>query len=63
MGAVNTSVLRTQLRGLLTRPGRLLLTGLSVLVAAFVVAGAVLAYQMIARTTTDLNFGRFAGFG
>jgi len=53
MGVVNTSVLRTQLRGILTRPGRLLLTGLSVLVAAFVVAGAVLAYQMIARTTLD----------
>ncbi|WP_326552043.1 FtsX-like permease family protein [Micromonospora sp. NBC_01813] len=53
MGVVNTSVLRTQLRGILTRPGRLLLTGLSVLVAAFVVSGAVLAYQTVTRTTLD----------
>ncbi|MFY1698345.1 ABC transporter permease [Solwaraspora sp. WMMA2101] len=53
MSVVNTAVPRTQLRGILTRPGRLLLTGLSVLVAAFVVAGAMLAYEIVARTTLD----------
>ncbi|WFE30141.1 FtsX-like permease family protein [Solwaraspora sp. WMMD791] len=53
MSVINTAVPRTQLRGILTRPGRLLLTGLSVLVAAFVVAGGVLAYEIVARTTLD----------
>jgi putative ABC transport system permease protein len=46
-------VLRTQLSGMLRRPGRLLLTGLSVLVAAFVVFGTVLAYAIVSRTTLD----------
>jgi len=50
---MNTSVLRTQLSGILRRPGRLLMSGLSVLVAAFVVFGAVLAYQIVTRTTLD----------
>ncbi|MEU4624729.1 FtsX-like permease family protein [Actinoplanes sp. NPDC023801] len=50
---MNASVLRTQLSGVLRRPGRLLLTGLSVLVAAFVVAGTVLAYSIVTRTTLD----------
>lgn len=53
MSVINTAVPRTQLRGILTRPGRVLLTGLSVLVAAFVVAGALLAYEIVARTTMD----------
>jgi putative ABC transport system permease protein len=47
------SVLRTQLSGVWRRPGRLLLTGLSVLVAAFVVFGTVLAYSIVTRTTLD----------
>ena len=50
---MNTSVLRTQLSGILRRPGRLLMSGLSVLVAAFVVFGTVLAYQIVTRTTLD----------
>jgi putative ABC transport system permease protein len=50
---VNGSVLRTQLSGVWRRPGRLLMTGLSVLVAAFVVFGTVLAYSIVTRTTLD----------
>ncbi|GIE77272.1 ABC transporter [Actinoplanes philippinensis] len=50
---MSASVLRTQLGGVLRRPGRLLMTGLSVLVAAFVVFGAVLAYVIVTRTTLD----------
>ncbi|SDS83453.1 FtsX-like permease family protein [Actinoplanes derwentensis] len=50
---MNVSVLRTQLSGVLRRPGRTLMTGLSVLVAAFVVFGTVLAYQVVTRTTLD----------
>ncbi|WP_239166560.1 ABC transporter permease [Actinoplanes italicus] len=46
-------MLRTQLSGVWRRPGRLLLTGLSVLVAAFVVFGTVLAYSVVTRTTLD----------
>ncbi|MEU4163505.1 ABC transporter permease [Actinoplanes sp. NPDC026670] len=46
-------VLRTQLSGVWRRPGRLLMTGLSVLVAAFVVFGTVLAYAIVTRTTLD----------
>ncbi|MFF0373772.1 FtsX-like permease family protein [Actinoplanes missouriensis] len=46
-------MLRTQLSGVLRRPGRVLLTGLSVLVAAFVVFGTVLAYSIVTRTTLD----------
>ncbi|GAA1652181.1 ABC transporter permease [Actinoplanes couchii] len=50
---MNASVLRTQLSGVLRRPGRLLMTGLSVLVAAFVVFGTVLAHEIVTRTTLD----------
>jgi putative ABC transport system permease protein len=44
------SVLRTQLSGVLRRPARLLLTGLAVLVASFVVYSTVLAQQIVERT-------------
>ena len=47
------SVLRTQLQGLARRPARLLLTGLAVLVAAFVVYAMVLAHQIITRTVIN----------
>ena len=50
---MNTSVLRSQLSGMLRRPARLLLTGLSVLVAAFVVIGTVIAYDITSRTTLE----------
>ncbi|GGN58901.1 ABC transporter permease [Actinoplanes lobatus] len=50
---MTASVLRTQLSGVSRRPGRLLTTGLSVLVAAFVVFGTVLAYVIVTRTTLD----------
>lgn len=53
MRIINTSVLRTQLSGIRHRPGRLVLTGLSVLVAAFVVFGTVLAYQITTNTTLN----------
>lgn len=49
----HTALLSTQLAGMLQRPGRLALTGLSVLVAAFVVFGTVLAQQITERTTID----------
>jgi putative ABC transport system permease protein len=38
---------------MLRRPARLLLTGLSVLVAAFVVTGTVVAYDITSRTTLE----------
>jgi len=50
---MNITVLRTQLSGVLRQPGRLLMTGLSVLVASFVVFGTLLAYQIVTRTTLD----------
>ncbi|MFI5845917.1 FtsX-like permease family protein [Catenuloplanes sp. NPDC051500] len=50
---MNISVLRTQLSGVLRRPGRMLMTGLSVLVAALVVFGTVLAHQIVTRTMLD----------
>ncbi|WP_430790501.1 FtsX-like permease family protein [Actinoplanes sp. G11-F43] len=50
---MTATVLRTQLTGILRRPGRLLMTGLSVLVAAFVVFGTVLAHAIVTRTTLD----------
>ncbi|UUU32301.1 FtsX-like permease family protein [Streptomyces sp. CA-210063] len=50
-------MLRTQLAGAPARPGRLLMTGLSVLVAAFVVFGTVMAQQITEQTTVD----RFRG--
>ncbi|WP_460066693.1 FtsX-like permease family protein [Streptomyces sp. YKOK-I1] len=51
------TVLGSQLAELLRRPGRLFTTGLSVLVAAFVVFAAVMAQQITVRTTLD----RFRG--
>ncbi|GGZ80704.1 FtsX-like permease family protein [Streptomyces bluensis] len=51
------SVLGSQLAELLRRPGRLLTTGLSVLVAAFVVFATVMAQQIATNTTVD----RFRG--
>ncbi|MER6014248.1 ABC transporter permease [Streptomyces bluensis] len=51
------SVLGSQLAELLRRPGRLLTTGLSVLVAAFVVFATVMAQQITTHTTVD----RFRG--
>lgn len=51
------SVLGSQLAELLRRPGRLLTTGLSVLVAAFVVFATVMAQQIATHTTLD----RFRG--
>ncbi len=50
---MNTSVLRSQLSGMLRRPARVLLTGLSVLVAALVVTGTVIAYDITKRTTLE----------
>jgi putative ABC transport system permease protein len=50
---MTASVLRTQLSGILTRPARLLMTGLSVLVASFVVHGAILTHEIVTRTTLD----------
>lgn len=47
------NVLRTQLAGVSRRPARLLLTGLAVLVASFVVYATVLAQQITARTMLD----------
>jgi putative ABC transport system permease protein len=44
------SVIRTQLRGFASRPARPLLTGLAVLVAAFVVYATVLAKQVTERS-------------
>jgi putative ABC transport system permease protein len=47
------TVLRTQLAGVAKRPARLLLTGLAVLVASFVVFATVLAQQITVRTMLD----------
>ncbi|MFI7603043.1 FtsX-like permease family protein [Actinoplanes sp. NPDC049681] len=46
-------VLGTQLAGVAKRPARLLLTGLAVLVASFVVYATVLAQQITERTALD----------
>ncbi|MEU3983516.1 FtsX-like permease family protein [Streptomyces sp. NPDC026672] len=56
-GIGDAAVLRTQLAGVLVRPGRLVMTGLAVLVAAFVVFGTVMAQQITERTALD----RFSG--
>nr|WSY55151.1 FtsX-like permease family protein [Streptomyces sp. NBC_00886] len=53
----DAAVLRTQLAGVLVRPGRLVMTGLAVVVAAFVVFGTVMAQQITERTALD----RFSG--
>ena len=47
------NVLRTQLTGVAKRPARLLLTGLAMLVASFVVYATVLAQQITERTMLD----------
>ncbi|XVU21951.1 FtsX-like permease family protein [Actinoplanes sp. CA-054009] len=47
------SVLRTQMRGVLRRPARLLLTGLAVLVVSFVVYASVLAQQITERSVLN----------
>lgn len=44
------ALLRTQLGGVARRPSRLLLTGLAILVASFVVFAGVLTQQIVART-------------
>ena len=54
-------VLATQLTGLLRRPGRMLLTGLSVLIAAFVVYAAVLVNQLVTATMLDTFSGTTPG--
>ena len=46
-------VLRTQLSGVARRPTRLLLTGLAILVASFVVYATVLAQQITERSVLD----------
>ncbi|WP_177221243.1 FtsX-like permease family protein [Lentzea xinjiangensis] len=46
-------MIRTQLSGIGRRPGRLVLTGLSVLVACFLVFGAFLARDIAVRATAD----------
>lgn len=49
-------VLRTQVSAALRRPGRLLLTGLSIAVAGFVVFSTILAYEITERTVqTNLS--------
>ncbi|GAB3933287.1 hypothetical protein GCM10027614_03910 [Micromonospora vulcania] len=50
---MRATVLRTQVSGAARRPGRLILTGLAVLVASFVVFGTVLVQQITERTTRD----------
>ncbi|GAA2882662.1 FtsX-like permease family protein [Actinoplanes cyaneus] len=47
------TILRTQLAGVARRPARLLLTGLAVLVASFVVYATVLANQITQRSILD----------
>ncbi|CAL9640895.1 hypothetical protein SUDANB145_06331 [Streptomyces sp. enrichment culture] len=51
------TLLRTQLAGALHRPARLLLTGLAVAVAAFVVFATVLAHRTLERTVLDSHRG------
>jgi putative ABC transport system permease protein len=48
-----SGVMRTQLVGAARRPARLLLTGLAMLVASFVVYATVLAQDLTARTALD----------
>jgi putative ABC transport system permease protein len=54
---VNVAVFRTQLAGIHRRPGRLAMTGLSVLCATFMVFGTVLAHQIAERTLLDSASG------
>ncbi|WP_305788921.1 ABC transporter permease [Symbioplanes lichenis] len=57
------SVLRTQLAGVARRPSRLLLTGLAVLVASFVVYATVLARDITEKTLLDQASGTPAAAG
>ncbi|GAA3594405.1 FtsX-like permease family protein [Kineosporia mesophila] len=50
---MNLTVLGTQLEGVRRRPGRGLMTGLSVLLATFVVFSTVLAYRVTTQTFLD----------
>ncbi|MEV4640890.1 FtsX-like permease family protein [Actinoplanes sp. NPDC049548] len=50
---MSRAVLRTQLGGVARRPSRLLLTGLAMLVASFVVYSVVLAYRIAENTIVD----------
>ncbi|MGW5557126.1 FtsX-like permease family protein [Micromonospora sp. NPDC003944] len=50
---MRATVLRTQTTAAARRPGRLILTGLAVLVASFVVFGTVLVQQITERTVRD----------
>ncbi|MBT2415625.1 ABC transporter permease [Streptomyces sp. ISL-12] len=56
-GPWRATVLGSQVAELLRRPGRFAATGLSLLIAAFVVFGAVMAQQIITATVVD----RFRG--
>ncbi|GLY29934.1 ABC transporter permease [Kineosporia sp. NBRC 101731] len=47
---MNLTVLSTQLEGVRLRPGRGLMTGLSILLASFIVFSTVLAYQVTTQT-------------
>lgn len=50
---MRATVLRTQTSAAARRPGRLILTGLAILVASFVVFGTVLVQQITERTVRD----------
>ncbi|MDG4781863.1 ABC transporter permease [Micromonospora sp. WMMD961] len=50
---MRATVLRTQTSAAARRPGRLVLTGLAILVASFVVFGTVLVQQITERTVRD----------
>ncbi|MFI6263883.1 FtsX-like permease family protein [Micromonospora sp. NPDC051006] len=50
---MRAAVLRTQVNAAARRPGRLILTGLAILVASFVVFGTVLAQQITEQTARD----------
>ncbi|MGW3615474.1 FtsX-like permease family protein [Micromonospora arida] len=50
---MRATVLRTQTTAAARRPGRLILTGLAILVASFVVFGTVLVQQITERTVRD----------
>ncbi|MFY1615814.1 FtsX-like permease family protein [Micromonospora sp. WMMD736] len=54
---MRATVLRTQVIAAARRPGRLILTGLAILVASFVVFGVVLAQDITERTARDTLSG------
>ncbi|MET8527380.1 FtsX-like permease family protein [Micromonospora sp. NPDC005172] len=58
---MRATVLRTQVSAAARRPGRLILTGLAILVASFVVFGTVLAQDITERTARDNLSGTPAG--